>query len=411
MTSGRNDLIAALDVGSSKVCCFIARVDEAGGINITGIGHQVSGGMRSGVVVDMDAVEAAIRGAVDGAERMAGETVREAVVNLSGSRIESQTVSVQVAIDGHEVGEDDLRHALDEGRASRDTDRRKLVHVLPVGYAIDGARGIRDPRAMYGDKLAVDLHVVTADAGPTRNLEMCLARGHLGVEGFAASPYAAGLASLVEDEFELGATCIDMGGGTTSIAVFMGGTALHMAVVPIGGDHATKDIARGLVTTTRHAERIKTLHGSVLASPSDEREMVEVPQIGDASTRVPRSMLMGIIRPRIEEIFEIVRDRLISSGLYGIAGKRVVLTGGASQLGGLPEMASRMLDARVRLGRPIHVSGLAEATAGPAFSACAGLLTYALGRPRENGLGSVTGQRQRPMGRVARVGRWLKENF
>ncbi|MFQ5535006.1 MAG: cell division protein FtsA [Sphingomonadales bacterium] len=413
MPRHKNELIAALDVGTSKICCFIARVDAAGGINVIGIGHQVSDGIRAGVVVDIDAVETSVRAAVDGAERMAGQTIGRVFVNLSGVGVRSQTVGVEVAIDGHEVGEADLRLALEHGRGRCDPGEQTFVHVLPVGYAVDGTRGIRDPRAMHGNMLGVDLHVVTAPIGPVRNIETCLARGHLGLQGVAASAYAAGLASLVEDELELGATCIDLGGGTTSIAVFAGGAMVYTAVIPVGGNHVTNDIAHGMVTSTRQAERLKTLHGGALAGPSDDRETIDIPQVGegDSAHRVARSMLNGIIRPRLEEIFEMVRDRLVSDGFNDVAGKRVVLTGGASQLQGMREFAARMLNKRVRLGRPIHVSGLAEATAGPAFASCAGLLTYAQRLPQGAGQSLGGAVFERSPRRLARVGRWLKENF
>ena len=410
MAGHRNNLIAALDVGTSKVCCFISRVDDGGGINVVGIGHQVSDGIRAGVVTDMEAVEASVRAAVDGAERMAGETIRKVVVSLSGSTIGSHSVGIEVAIDGHEVGEADLRRALDKGRERYGPDQQALIHVLPVGYAVDGTRSVRNPRAMYGNRLGVDLHVVTADAGPMRNLEACLARGHLEIEAVAVAPYAAGLASLVEDELKLGSTCIDMGGGTTSVAVFAGGTMVYTAVVPVGGDHVTNDIARGLLTTARQAERVKVLHGGALVGSSDDREMIEIQQVADSPSWIPRSLLVGIIRPRIEEIFEMVRDCLVSSGVDDIAGKRVVLTGGASQLQGVREVAAQLLDKRVRMGRPIHALGLAEATAGPAFATCAGLLAYAV-RPPGVGVLAGGGGQSLPIGRLERVRQWLMENF
>jgi len=245
-----------------------------------------------------------------------------------------------------------------------------------------------------------------------RNLTLCIERGHLKVASISVAPYASGLATLVEDELRLGVTVIDLGGGTTTIAVFRDGEMIFADAVALGGAHITNDIARGLATPMAQAERLKTLFGSALASPTDERETIDVPVIGETDNevvqQVPRSALMGIIRPRVEETFEHVKGRLESAGMDRIAGRRVVITGGGSQLQGIREVAARLLDKQVRLGRPIRISGLAEATAGPAFSACAGLLRLAIKEPlapvRDLEMDSAGG-------RLGRIGRWLKANF
>lgn len=412
MAAGRNGVIAALDVGTTKVCCFVARM-EGNQLRVVGIGHQVSKGLRSGTIVDMEAAEASIRAAVDAAERMAGETIREVQVSVTAGQPASRTLAVEVAIAGHEVGEADVRRVLDQGLAQEQLGDRQIVHSIPVGYSIDGSRGVRDPRGMYGERLGVNMHVVTAASGPLRNLATCVARGHLALGSLVVAPFAAGLACLVEDEMDLGVTLVDMGGGTTGIAVFYDGALVHTDVLGIGGGHVTNDIARGLSTPMAHAERLKTLYGSALASHSDENEMIDVPLVGETSPQVPnhvpRSLLTGIIKPRVEETLELVRDALTRSGFDKIAGRRVVLTGGASQLQGMRELAARVLDKQVRLGRPIRVAGLAEATGGPAFAACAGLLTHALHGRAE---AARTPEPEAPAaGRMARIGRWLKANF
>ena len=415
MGKGRSEVITALDVGTTKVCCFIARQDDAGDLAVIGIGHQLADGMHCGTVIDAEAVEASIRAAVDGAERMAGTTISKVVVNVSGGAPQSRTLGVDMAISGHEVGAADLRAAMAEGRRICNGSASDVIHALPVGYTIDGIRGIRDPQAMVGDRLGIDLHVVTARPGPVRNLEACLARGHLGIEDLVVSPYAAALSSLIEDEKRLGVTVIDMGGGTTSVAVFVDGTLAFCAVLPIGGQHVTNDIARGLLTAIGSAERLKTLYGSAIASPSDDRDMIDVPQIGEdevgVSNLMPRSALVRIIRPRIEETLEMVRDCLAEYGMNRMAGRHVVLTGGACQLSRVPELAARMLDKQVRLGRPINVAGLAEATAGPAFAVCAGLLVYAARRPEIEARRHFHLPQPVHGGMLARLGQWLKENF
>jgi len=410
----RSGLKAALDIGTTKVCCFVALVEGGESIRVIGIGHQKSRGLRAGVVVDMDAAEESIRGAAHAAEQMAGETIRDVFVNLSCGSPTSQTMAVEVSIAGHEIGDGDLRRVLGQGHLFSDGGDRETIHSIPVGYTIDGSRGIRDPRGMYGDRLGVNMHMVSASAGPVRNLKTCVARCHLGLQALVVSPYAAGLAALVEDEMDLGVTCIDMGGGTTSIAVFFDGEVVFTECIPVGGQHVTSDIARGLSTPLVHAERMKTLYGSALAAPADEHEVIDVPQVGEEDhavpNHVPKSILVGIIQPRLEETFELVRGRLEASGLDRVAGRRVVLTGGASQLQGVREIAALILDKQVRLGRPLRVGGLADATAGPAFATAAGLLHYAVTR--------FSGAGQRPRrspeeadGVLGRLGGWLRENL
>jgi cell division protein FtsA len=351
---------------------------------------------------------------------MAGDTIDQVVVNLSGGNPASSSIGVEVSIAGHEVGESDLRRALQHGRqangaSSPDSQSRRLIHSIPIGYSIDDNRGIRDPRGMLGDRLGVRMHLVTAGASAVRNLATCIGRCHLSVAGFVVSPYAAGLASLVEDEMDLGVTLVDMGGGTTTIALFFGGNLIHTDCIPIGGIHVTTDIARGLSTTLAHAERLKTLYGHALSATNDEREMIDVPRVGEEQEetepqRVPRSLLFGIMQPRLEETFELVRSRLETSGLARLVGRRVVLTGGASQLPGLRDLAALILDKQVRIGRPNRALGLAEATSGPAFSVCAGLLTSAVES-------NLTAARQpipktrHPSSFMGRLGDWVREHF
>lgn len=411
----RNGLIAALDVGTTKVCCFIARVADDGSIKIVGIGHQVSKGMRAGLVVDMESAETQVRQAVEAAEDMAGERVGGVILGFCAGQPMSRHVDIDVSVAGHEVNDSDIRRMLEHARQQpAESHEREVVHCIPLGYRLDGSEGIRDPRGMYGEKLGVGVHLVTAASGALKNLATVVARGHLDVETMAVTPYAAGLATLVEDEKDLGATLIDMGGGATSIAVFLNGEVIHVDSLPVGGGHVTSDIARGLSTPLAQAERLKTLYGSCMPSAADDREMVRVPMVGEeedqSQTQLPRSMLVQIIRPRIEETFELVRSRLEAAGMDRIAGRRVVLTGGASQLSGVRDLAQMVLDKQVRMGRPQGFLGLAEATGGPAFAVAAGLLRY--------GAGNLAAMSERnskqnmaSTGKLGRFGQWLRENF
>jgi len=405
----RGSMIAAIDIGTTKVCCFIARVEERP--RILGIGHQLSRGVRAGSIVDLEAAGQSIRAAVHAAEEMAGETITRAVINLSGGNLGSRIVKAEIDIGQREITDADMRQVLERGYLTREAPDRQVIHSIPVGFSIDDSRGILDPRGMVGERLGVNMHVVTAAVPSVRNHSTAIARSHLDVEAMVVSPYAAGLACLVEDEMDLGVTIIDMGGGTTSVGVFFGGNLIFTDSVPVGGSHVTNDIARGLSTPLADAERMKALFGSAMSSTLDEREMIAVPQIGEDEdghvNHVKKSLLVSVIAPRIEETFEMVRARLEASGSDKIAGRRVVLTGGACQLHGVRELAGHILDKQVRIGRPGHINGLAEATHGPAFSTAAGLLLFALSERAE----SPRPARSAPHGIIGRVGQWMREYF
>jgi cell division protein FtsA len=279
------------------------------------------------------------------------------------------------------VSDRDVKNALAHSRSVVVPNKDALVHVIPAGYTIDRTRGIQEPRGMIGENLGVNITAVTGLAAPLCNLTTVIAQNHLELDGFCSSPYASGLSTLVGDEIQLGCTVIDFGGGTTSIAVFFDGKMIYSAAIPVGGLHVTNDIARGLTTSLADAERIKTLYGNAHTAGTDDGAMIDVPPVGEEEQAqpnyVPRSLLTGIIQPRIEETFELIRAKLVDSGTHQIAGRRVVLTGGASQLPGLCDVGKLILDKQIRLGRPHRVRGLAEATGGPAFATAAGLLVYA----------------------------------
>jgi cell division protein FtsA len=409
----RNGLVAVVDIGTTKVCAFIARCTGTTP-RVIGIGHQISRGMRNGVVIDIEAASQSILNAVHAAEQMAGEEISEVVVNLSGGFTASRLVKTEIAVNGHEISDSGMRRVLEQGYRLKEAADRTVIHSVPVGFSIDGGRGVRDPRGMSGQRLAVNMNVVTATTTGVRNLASCIARCHLDIAALVVSPYAAGLACLVDDESELGVTVIDMGGGTTSIAVFYDCNLVFADSVPVGGGHVTNDIARGLSTPIAHAERMKTLYGSAISSSADEREMISIPQVGEddeaQANHLPKSLLVGVISPRLEETFELVRDRLDHSGFDKVAGRRVVLTGGACQLPGTRELAALILDKQIRIGRPLRIEGLAEATGGPAFATSAGLIHFALSERAE------TPRRGRapnddPSGLIGRFGHWIREYF
>ena len=426
LSARKSAILSVLDIGTSKVVCLIARLlpmeasetlrGRTHRCRILGIGHQRSRGIKGGAVVDMDEAEQAVRLAVDAAERMAGVQVDSVLVNASGGRLASQLFHADINLGGKAVSDLDVQRVLEAATARTAAPGRAVLHSLPTGYHLDGARGILDPRGMLAGALGADMHVVSADAAALRNLMLAVERCHLKIEAIIATPYAAGLSVLVDDEAGMGAVLVDMGAGTTTIGVFADGHLRHVDAVAVGGNHVTMDIARGLNTSLADAERLKTLYGACITAVSDERETLAVVQVGEDGqepAHVPKSHLVRIIKPRVEEILELARDRLKAAGFSSQAGRRLVLTGGASQITGMAEAARRSLSPQVRIGRPLGIEGLPESAKSPAFAAAVGLMIY----PQVAGIEHFEPRRAGTMagtgtdGYIARVGRWLKESF
>jgi len=305
----KGTMLAALDIGSHKNACFIGRViDDQGGVEILGVGYQASQGIKSGTVIDIDSADFAIRQTVHTAENMAAATMkgfplREVIINVPGTQTQSHNVQIMVDIDGQVITDNDITRALVKAQEQVMAAEKELIHTMPVHCRIDGHEGIRDPQGMMGQAMEVDVHMVQGDIGPLQNMANCVERSHLDISALCSSAYAAGLACLVEDEMDLGCTVIDMGAGVTSFAVFQGGAMIYSDSIPLGGWHVTNDIARGLTCANNDAERLKTLYGSAMVTSSDETELIDVPQLGEADNNlnhVPRSFLIGIIQPRLE---------------------------------------------------------------------------------------------------------------
>ncbi len=428
LSSRKSATLSILDIGTSKVVCLIAELSPAETnerlrgrthvARIIGIGHQRSLGLKGGAIVDLESAERAIRAAVDAAERMAKVEVQSVIVNLTGGRIGSQHYAASVDLRSGSVGDSDVKRVLATAATHALRPGKAVLHALPTGYALDGVPGVLDPRGLIGGKLSVDMHVVASEAAAARNVMLAVERCHLEVEAVVATPYASGLSVLVDDESEMGVVLVDLGGGSTSLGVFSGGHLVHADAIAVGGNHITMDVARGLSTRVSAAERLKTLHGSCISSASDERDMIAVPQVDDDERDMPnhlaKSHLVRIIKPRVEEILELVRDRLNNAGFSAQAGRRVVLTGGACQLTGLPEVARRILGGQVRTGRPLGIKGLPEAGKGPAFAAAVGLLVYPQVAHVEHFEPRAAGGRPLMTGTdgyFSRVGRWLKDSF
>lgn len=408
-----NSVIAALDIGTTKIACLIAKPTDDGVLTVTGIGHQLARGIKSGVITDIGEAGTSITAAVHAAEQMAGETIEEIIVSVNGTQLKSRNVSVELDVLADGVSDQDIADIIHEGCASLQSNDATIIHCFPAHYQLDGARGLRDPRGMIGKKLGAELQIITAKEQYIRNLSQCLAKSHLNVSEYVMESHAAAMGVLEEDEMNLGVTLIDMGGGVTSFSVFVGGRNIYSDSIPVGGNHVTSDIAQGLSTSLQHAERLKTLHGSAINSVKDAEVMIDVPQLGEHEeedpTTMPRAMLVGVIRPRMEEIFELIRGKLEASGVDKIAGRRCVLTGGASQMLGVGDLAAKMLGKQVRKGKPLALPGLAEAVSGPAFSSVIGMLRYTQHRPWEEQILSNEQSRRRFL--PERIVNWFRENF
>jgi len=424
----RQPAVAAVDLGASKVTCFIMKADGIHRDNRTlttaGVGYVQSRGVRGGAIVNLDEAAQAIAQAVERAETVAGVNVQGVSVCTAGGQLASHRVHTQVSLGARPIGDGDLSRAIASALAQVRIPGRKPIHLLPIAWSVDGQRGIRDPRAMFGRALGLELLVVSINENIFHTLAHCVERAHLSFEGVVAAPFASALAALEDDEMDLGCVCIDMGGGSTSAAVWGGRSLLHIESLNVGGDHVTADIARGLSTSKAGAERLKTLHGSAMASANEDREMLEAPPRGEDPAAGPifvqRAMLKTVIAPRVEETLELLRDRLRAAGVGLEPGAGLVLTGGASQLNGVRELAVRVFDRPVRLGKPQRAPHLADAASGPAFCSAAGVLLRAAYGPREavsarklmsRQLSAADAPRVHQGGIVARAAGWLRENL
>lgn len=422
----RGATVCVLDIGTTKIVCLIGKLLplEGGDIlrgrthrcKILGIGLQRARGIKGGAVVDMEEAEFAIRHAVDAAERMAKLQVESAIINLSGGRLSSQHLQASIGLSGAPVEFSDIHRVLQKASGSADNEGRPSLHSLPTSYCVDNGDLVRDPKGLAGAELAARMHVVSCEPMAMRNIMLAVERCHIEVEAIVAAPYASGLAVLVDDEIEMGTVVVDMGGGTTSTAGFAGGRLQYCDAIAVGGNHVSMDIARGLTLRLDDAERLKTHYGACVSTTADERETISIVPVGEESDtprQLPKMDLVRIIKPRVEEILELVRDRLAANGYAAHGGHRVVLTGGASQLPGLVDLAKRILSSQVRIGRPLGVQGLPESAKSPAFAASAGLMVY----PQVAGMERFEPQRSSMMlatgtdGYVSRVGRWLRDSF
>jgi cell division protein FtsA len=410
----REQVVAALDVGTSKICCMIAKIGgDLKKPQVIGSGLQESRGLRNGAIIDLEETETAIRSAVDAAERMAGGApIESVIVNISAGIPMSRHFTVDVTVSGHEITDIDIRRVLQIAQKEILTDDDYVIHSRPICYNVDSIESMNAPVGMHGENLSVQMHMSTIAISPLKNLRNAINRCHLNMSHVVLSAYASGLSVLVDEEMKQGCVNVDIGGGTTSIAAFKNGEYIYGAVLSLGGNDVISDIAQGLSTSEARAKRLKTFHGNCLTGQVLDRDLIDVVQIGDGgheyTTSIEKKRLTSIINPRVEEILEMVSHRLKASGVDEIAGSRIILTGGLSKIQGLEELASRKFGTKVRLGKPVNVDGLADVMSGPEFSVCTGLLNYLIDRPEETHQQISTSSGG---GIFSRTLNWIKMNF
>ncbi len=405
-------LVTALDIGSSKVCALIAQKGDNGEIYILGTGQRESRGVKRGYIADMELTERAVREAVEQAERIAGINIEDVWVSFSAGGLVSDVANVEVQLGGHRIEQQDIDELLAAGRGSIDEEGRMVLHAQPALYTLDGLHGVHKPLGLYADKLGVDIHIIAADPSPVRNIDLCVRSAHLGVRAIVASPVAAGLAILSEEERELGVALVDLGAGITNVSVFAGGMLVGLASIPTGARDITDDIASAFGTRRNQAERIKCFHGSAMTSPRDNHEMIEVPPVGGEDggleiARVPRAQLTAVIRQRLEAMTGDIATALKDLGYSGPVGRQVVLSGGGAELKGVAEYMQGVLGRAVRVGRPKGVTGLPEAHGGPGFATLAGLALFAAADDVDLRGGQATGPVIRPATNTGLFGRLM----
>ena len=428
-TAIQRGVVAILDIGTSKISCFILRFDaKAADLDQDGVGPMAgqwafrvvgacptrSRGVRFGEISQMAETERAIRTAVQGAQKMANVRVDHVIACFAGADPRSYGLAGEITMPHAVVTEEAVSRVLGACDMPDIGAGREVLHAQPVNFALDHRSGLGDPRGQIGSRLACDMHLLSVDATVVQNILHCIKRCDLEVAGIASSAYAAGIAALVEDEQELGAACIDMGGGTTGISIFLKKHMIFADSVRMGGDHVTMDISKGLQIPFSVAERIKTRHGGVIATSMDDRELIETG--GDSGDwdkdrrQISRTELIGIMRPRIEEVLEEVRERLDAAGFDHLPSQTIVLTGGASQIPGLDGLAARILGSRVRMGRPMRVQGLPQSATGPGFSASVGLCLFAA-HPQDEWWDFAIPSTSYPARSIKRAVRWFKDNW
>jgi cell division protein FtsA len=404
----KNGYIVGLDIGTKKVAAIIGEITEGKKIEAIGIGTSESRGLRKGVVVNLDATVTAIKKAQEEAELMAGVEIESAFIGISGAHIKSFNSRGVIAVSGRnrEITPEDVKRVVSQSKAVSIPPDREIIHVIPQEFVVDEQDGIKDPLGMSGIKLEVNVHIVTSALTSVQNLRTCIERAGIEIEDVFLNQIAAATSTLTPDEQELGVGLIDIGGGTTEVAIYERGSLWYTSIVPLGGDNFTNDIAVGLRTPIPEAEKIKKKFGCVASPLVDEEETIEVPSVGRGrKARVlSRQILADIIQPRAEEIFRLIDNDIKRMGYEKSLNSGVVLTGGTAMLDGLEEVAEEIFDLPIRRGDPTGVGGLVDRVNTPDYATTVGLILYGYNKLEEKGI-----TKDRKKGLLVKVKNWLKE--
>jgi cell division protein FtsA len=405
-------LIVGLDIGTSKVVAIVGEIGQDGTIEIVGIGSNPSKGMKKGVVVNIESTVLSIQRAVEEAELMAGCQIHSVYVGIAGSHIRSLNSHGIVAIKDKEVYRADLERVIDAAQAVAIPADQKILHILPQEYIIDNQEGIKEPLGMSGVRLEAKVHLVTCAVNAAQNIEKCIRRCGLEVEEIILEQLASSYSVLTDDERELGVCLVDIGGGTTDIAIFTEGSIRHTGVIPIAGDQVTNDIAMALRTPTQHAEEIKIKYACALTQLAGADDTIKVPSVGDRAPRdLSRQSLAEVVEPRYDELFTLVQAELRRSGFEDMVPAGVVLTGGTSKMEGVVELAEEIFHMPVRVGYPQTVRGLNDIVRNPIYATSVGLLQYGMLHRPENGAASSGKPSSSGEGFLSKARSWLQSNF
>lgn len=409
-TRDQKDLIVGLDIGTSKIVAIVGEVLPEGRLEIIGMGSYPSRGLRKGVVVNIDSTVGSIQRALEDAELMADCKIREVFTGIAGSHIRSINSQGMVVIRTGEVTQADVDRAVETARAMNIPPDQELLHILTQEFIIDGQEEVREPLGMSGVRLEVKVHIVTGAASAAQNIAKCVRRCGLELRDLALQPLASAAAVLSEDEKELGVCLVDIGGGTTDIAVFTGGAIRHTAVIPIAGDQITNDLAVALRTPTKDAEELKCLHGCALRQLADGNDMIEVPGVGERTPRkLSRQTLADVIEPRVEELYSLVQGEIRRMGYENLVSSGIVLTGGSAQMEGMVELGEEVFHMPVRVGIPHYVGGFADTVRNPKYATAVGLLTMGFEQYQRSQLARLQSSSVAQV--LQRMKSWFQGNF
>ena len=403
------NLVVGLDIGTSKIVCIVAEINDEDGLEIIGMGTSPSKGLRRGVVVNIEATVNAIQRALEEAELMADCKIREVYTGIAGSHIKSFNSHGMFAIKDKEISQMDVDRVVETARAVNIPTDQQVLHTIPQEFIVDGQEDVRDPLGMSAVRLEVKVHIVTGAVSAAQNIIKCVRRCGLEVNDLVLQPLASAMAVLTEDEIELGVCLVDIGGGTTDIAVFTNGAIRHTAVIPVAGDQVNNDIAVALRTPPKEAEDIKVRYGCALRQLADARDMIEVPGIGDRPPRtLSKQTLAEFIEPRMEELYSLVQAELRRSGFEELLSSGIVITGGSAGMQGMVELGEEVFHMPVRMGWPRYEGGLAEVMHNPRYATCMGLLLAGL-EARGRNAPRLSGNNLKDI--LERMKSWFKGNF